>query len=277
VFVAHTATGSIEVIDGEQYLHIATISGCPEASGVICAKNDDLIFAAARGAGKILVIDPMSRILIREISAGSKPNGLAWDTRRRQLLVADVEEIQARLIDVSSRHILSTVKLPGRSQWCIYDYNRDCFLVNIRNPSCVSVLSAGVAAGKSALQTTAFIPILSTGPHGLDIDKESNRAFVACDGGTVVVLDLKRNAAHEIGLLSIGGELDVVWYNPNKGRLYCAIGKPGTIDMIDARTMTLAEEIHTEEGAHTFAFDNTRQRLYAFLPHSCRVAVYKET
>jgi hypothetical protein len=62
VFVAHTATGSIEVI------------GCSEASGVICAQEDNLIVAAARGAGKILVIDPMSRMTIREITAvGSKP------------------------------------------------------------------------------------------------------------------------------------------------------------------------------------------------------------
>ena len=57
----------------------------------------------------------------------------------------------------------------------------------------------------------------------------------------------------------------------------CAIGKPGVIDVIDIHKMTLVEEIHTEEGAHTFAFDNARQRLYAFLPHSCRAAVYKET
>ena len=85
VFVAHTANGSIEVIDGKKSLHIATISGCPEASGVICTSEGDLIFAAARGAGKILVIDPISRQVIHEIIAGSKPNGLATCSRCRRL------------------------------------------------------------------------------------------------------------------------------------------------------------------------------------------------
>jgi hypothetical protein len=47
--------------------------------------------------------------------------------------------------------------------------------------------------------------------------------------------------------------------------------------VIDIYKMTLVEEIPTEEGAHTFAFDNAHQRLYAFLPLSCRAAVYKET
>lgn len=58
VFVSHTTTGNIEVIDGKRAIHIKTISGCPEASGVLCAQEQNLVFAAARGAGKVLVINP---------------------------------------------------------------------------------------------------------------------------------------------------------------------------------------------------------------------------
>jgi DNA-binding beta-propeller fold protein YncE len=231
-----------------------------------------------------LIIDPISQTLMREItSIGSKPNGLAWDTRRKHLLVADVEDFKARLIDTSSGYILSTTKLPGRPRWCMYDYNRDHFLINIRDPPCVFMLVSvkGIDGTgeeeESVLQSAGSIPVSSIGPHGLDIDRESDRAFVAYDSGEVVVLDLrKENATRETASMPIAGEPDVVWYNPNKRRLYCAIGNPGVIDVIDTDRTTLAEEIHTEEGAHTFAFDNVRQQLYAFLPHSCRVAVYKE-
>ena len=132
-----------------------------------------------RGAGKILVINPISIEIVQEIKVGSKPNGLAWDSRRKRLLVADVEDFQARLIDISSGQIISTIKLPGRPRWCVYDCNRDCFLVNIRNPACVSILGRT----ESALQT-AVLPISFEGPHGLDIDKDSDRAFIACDGRT---------------------------------------------------------------------------------------------
>jgi DNA-binding beta-propeller fold protein YncE len=157
-------------------------------------------------------------------------------------------------------------------------------LINIRDPPCVFILVSGEEIDgrgrgreeESVLQSTGSIPVSSIGPHGLDIDKESDRAFVACDSGEVVVLDLKKeNAITGTSLIPIAGEPDVVWYNPNKRYLYCAY--PGVIDVIDTDKMTLAEEIHTEQGAHTFAFDNIRQQLYAFLPHSCRVAVYKET
>ncbi len=48
------------------------------------------------------------------------------------------------------------------------------------------------------------------------------------------------------------------------------------IDVVNTQTMTIEEQIQTEVGAHTTAFDALRQRLYVFLP-SCRVAVYEES
>jgi len=51
----------------------------------------------------------------------------------------------------------------------------------------------------------------------------------------------------------------------------------GVIEVIDTGKLVVDERVNTEEGTQTFAFDKKRQRLYAFLPKSCRVAVYKET
>ena len=40
VFVAHTANGTVEVIDGERLGLIQTIPGCPEGSGVLCTPGN---------------------------------------------------------------------------------------------------------------------------------------------------------------------------------------------------------------------------------------------
>jgi DNA-binding beta-propeller fold protein YncE len=268
VFVANTAAGTVEVIDGERLRHLATIPGCLEASGVLCAQDETLIFAAARGAGKLLVIDPISNAVLRTVAVGPRPNGLAWDPRRRYLLVADVQENRARLVDPQAGEVMAEVELPGRPRWAVYHQTRDHFLVNIREPACVAVLSADPFA------LVEQFPISSHGPHGLDLDQQGHRAFVACDGGAVVTLDLA--SGREQVRVPIAGAPDAIWHNHRLSRLYVAIEDPGLIEVVNTQTMTVEEQIQTEPGAHTTAFDALRQRLYVFLP-SCRVAMYEES
>lgn len=211
------------------------------------------------------MIDAESGEVRRRIPVGPKPNGLAWDARRRRLLVADVQDLRARLIDPLAGRDLADVALPGRPRWCVYDPAADRFLVNIREPACVAVL----AADSLAQQGLWAVP--AAGPHGLDIDLAHRRAFVACDGGAVVALDA--DEGRELGAVPIAGEPDAIWYDPGRSRLYVAIGDPGEIAVVDTESMTLAQEIATEPGAHTTAFDRTRGRLYVFLPRSHRAAI----
>jgi DNA-binding beta-propeller fold protein YncE len=268
VFVAHTAIGTVEILDGERGVHRSTIPGCPEASGVLCAQEEGLVFAAARGAGKVLVIEAVSGDIVEEVVVGPKPNGLAWDARRKRLLVADVYDFRARLVDPHAGSVITDTGLPGRPRWCVYDSRADRFLVNIREPACVAVLAADTLASQ------AEWPVSSAGPHGLDLDAERSRAFVACDGGKVFALDLETGREH--ASVAIAGEPDAIWHNPNRSRLYVAIGRPGIVDVVDTREMALAQELPTEADAHTTAFDRTRQLLYVFLPRRCQAAVYEE-
>jgi DNA-binding beta-propeller fold protein YncE len=275
VFVAHTAANTVEIVDGLTERHLMTIAGCPEGSGVLCAQEEGIVFSASRGAGKALVIEAGSGRTLREITVGPRPNGLAWDKQRKRLLVADVQENQARLLATvgptwdSSWQTDRVVSLPGRPRWCVYDAPHSRFLVNIREPACVAVLAA--VSGEQI----ALWPVSAAGPHGLDLDGDGGRAFVACDAGVALALDLEDG--REVGQVAIAGAPDAIWYNARHERLYVAIEAPGVVDVINTQTMTLEEEVVTERGAHTTAFDPDRQRLYVFLPATCRVALYNET
>jgi DNA-binding beta-propeller fold protein YncE len=268
IFIAHTNADSVEVLDGEERAHLATIPGCPEASGVLCAQREGAVFAAARGAGEILVIDVKSLAVLGKMRSGPRPNGLAWDGRRRLLLAADIQDLSARLLDPRSGEAVAKARLPGRPRWCVYDQEGDRFLVNVREPACVALLSVEPFA------LSGLWPVSSSGPHGLDLDPEHRLAFVTCDGGTVSVLDLRSGG--EVRNIPIAGPPDATWYNPQRRRLYVAIGNPGVIDVIDTVAMTRSEQVITEAGAKTTAFDPLRQQLAVFLPSACRAALYRE-
>jgi len=269
IFIAHTAQGTVEVVDGEALVHTATVSGCPEASGVLCAQEEGLVFAAARAGGRVLVIDAASLAAVSEIQTGPRPNGLAWNARSRTLLAADVEDFRARLHRLDGGGPAGEVELPGRPRWCVYDEAEDRFLVNIREPACVAVV-----AGEPPRIVDRW-PVSSAGPHGLDVDAGRRVAFVSCDGGAVAALDL--STGRESASVEIAGPPDATWFNAERRLLYVAVGRPGVVDVIDTEAMQRCEQVATEEGAHTTAFDRVRQRLAVFLPGTCRVAVYQES
>jgi DNA-binding beta-propeller fold protein YncE len=269
LFIAHTALGTVEVLDPLQARHRATLPGCPEASGVLCVQETGLVFAAARGAGKVLAIAADPPAVRAEIAVGSRPNGLAWDPTRGRLLVADVADATARLVDPVAGAVVATAALPGRPRWTVYDGDRDRFLVNIREPARV------VALGANGLEQERVFPISVAGPHGLDVDRAGRRAFVACDGGALVAIDAANGS--ELASAPIPGSPDAIWFNPRRGRVYVAIADPGVLAVVDTETMELAETIETERGAGTTAFDPERQLVHVFLPKTCRVATYEET
>ncbi len=268
VYIAHTANATVEVVDGNTLEHIGSIKNCPEASGVLCTPTSDLVFAAARGAGKILVIRGGAQAAQSTMDVGGRPNGLAWDSRRRQLLVADVEGDSISLVAPDGRSAPDTGKLPGRPRWTLYDPDRDRFLVNIRAPAGVAVVDAATA------QVESTWPVASAGPHGLDVDLGRGLAFVACDAGDLLVLDL--DSGEEAGRVAIGGEPDAIWFNPKADRVYVAIGDPGILQSVDVENMRIAGTVETEKGAKTTALDIDRQALYVFNPAACTVAAYAE-
>ena len=74
----------------------------------------------------------------------------------------------------------------------------------------------------------------------------------------------------------LSGPPDVVFFNSRLCRVYVAVGTPGVIDVFDARRMKVLETVSTEKGAHTLAVDQSKNKVYAFLPTSHRAAVYQD-
>ncbi len=266
VFIAHTANGSVEVIDGTQLKHLTTIDDIPEASGVLCSSDGEIIIAAARSAGSVSIIDANDLSVARTIPVGGRPNGLAWDSRRGRVLVADVAGDRITIVDPIGGRTLASSPLPGRPRWAVYDDTLDHYLVNVRVPAVVAVVDATTG------QVVTVVPVSAAGPHGLDLDRRAGRAFVACDDRQVIVIDSATGA--ELGCVAIDGAPDAVWFDAATQSVFVAVGDPGLLHVIDARTLRVEETIETGLGAQTTALDSARQQLFVFRPLSCDFAAY---
>jgi hypothetical protein len=86
---------------------------------------------------------------------------------------------------------------------------------------------------------------------------------------------LDADDGRELGTVPIPGVPDAIWFNSAREHLYVAIGDPGVLTVIDTAAGAVVEEVITELGAQTTAFDPDRQRLIVFLPRTCRAAIYQ--
>jgi DNA-binding beta-propeller fold protein YncE len=273
VYVAHTANDTLDVIDcvEDRYLH--SIPNLTGAAGALVSEESQLIFTSNRGENTIGIFAPDVEAQLVKIPVGIRPNGLAYDAGSGLLLAAHVGDpniansTTISLINVTDKQVITTLPVPGRTRWTVFDAVTNAFYINIADPALIVVVEAD-----HSTEIARTFPIPVAGPHGLDVDSATGRLFCACDGGKLVTVDVR--SGNIINLADISGVPDVIFYNAHLQHLYVAVGDPGVIDVFDTNTMTRLETIPTERGAHTLAFDARQNKVYAFLPETHRAAVY---
>jgi DNA-binding beta-propeller fold protein YncE len=273
LYVAHTANDAIEVLDcaTDRYLH--AIPNFIGVAGALVSEESHLVFTSNRGEHTVGIFAPDNEAGLVKVAVGLHPNGLAYDPGRALLLVANVGDPEipdsptVSIVDVAAHAVVASVPMPGRTRWAVFDPQQEVFFINIADPAQIVVIDA-----RHPRQIATAYRISAAGPHGLDLDVPQSWLFCACDTRVLVCLDACSGRVLDERALS--GSPDVIFLSATLGHLYVAIGDPGVIDVFDTGTMQHLETIATEEGAHTIAFDAARNKVYAFLPHTHRAAVY---
>ncbi len=276
VYVAHTANDAVDVIDGRTQCYIESVQGLDGVAGALVTDEHELVFTSNRSENTVGVFSPADHRRVTKVGVGLRPNGLAYDPRRRRLLAANVGDPAIRgsftisIVDTQTATRVAEIPVAGRTRWTVFDPAADVFHVNIADPPQIVVIDA-----ERPYANHRVVSIPSRGPHGLDLDMETRRLFCACDGGRLLVVHADSgDLLHQV---DVGGVPDVVFFNAALQHLYVAIGDPGVIEVFDTRAMRRCDKATTEKGAHTLAFDAASNAVYAFLPETNRAAVYADS
>jgi DNA-binding beta-propeller fold protein YncE len=276
IYVAHTSNDSIDVIDCARDLYVESVPGLAAVAGALVSEARGLVFTTNRGENTVSVFAPRAERNAFKIAVGVKPNGLAFDSARGTLIVANVgdpsipDSHSVSVVDLGRRERIAEIKVPGRTRWTIYDAALEMFFVNIAFPARIVVIDA-----RDPTRISKEYEVPAAGPHGLELDPVKGRLLCACDAGVLLAIDAA--SGRVLGDIPLSGAPDVIFLHPQSGHLYVAIGDPGVMDVIDIGTMRCAEVVPTEAGAHTLALDRKRSKVYSFLPQSHRAAVFVDT
>jgi len=257
VFIAHTARDCLEVVDADTNTHLATLQGFRGAAGVAAGKGSVLV--TNRGGASLAWVDARTLETRTVLKTGPRPNGVAAVPSLQLAVVAcigdDTHPPQLQVLGLEGDRTWS-IELPGRPRWCVVDAMEARVFLAIRNPSMVLV------ATLPDLKMVQHWPLPSDGAHGMDINHEANRLYVACDGGMLVEVDARSGQTpHQWPL---AGVPDATFYNPTSGLVHVAIEDPGLIQSFDPRTGASTRFI-TAVGAKTTALVEP-DRLYVFSP-----------
>ena len=259
----------------ELFTDVESLPGFTAVAGALVSEARGLIFATNRGENTVSVFMPGDERNAFKIGVGVKPNGVAFDSRRGLLVVANVgdpaisDSYTASIVDVERREQIAEIKVPGRNRWAIYNPALETFFINIASPAQIVAIDA-----RDPTRIAKEYQVPAEGPHGLELDATAGRLLCACDAGILFSIDAA--SGRVLGDVRLSGAPDVIFLNPRLGHLYVAIGDPGVIDVIDIAAMRREEVVPTESGAHTLALDRKRNKVYAFLPRSHRAAVFVE-
>lgn len=273
VYVAHTANDAVDVFEPASAQYLYSVPDLAAVAGALVSDESQLVFTSNRGENTIGVFAPGPDPKVTKIAVGVRPNGLAYDAGRRLLLAANVGDpavprsFTLSMVDLDAGAMRSSIEVPGRTRWTVFDAEAQAFYVNIMHPSQIVVVDA-----RQPDRIARAMPVSADGAHGLDFDPATRRLFCACDAGVLITFDAGTGEVLNENKLS--GVPDVVWFNPKRRQLYVAVGDPGVVDVFDTTSMKGLGAVATEKGAHTTAFPLSGESLIAFLPASHRAALY---
>jgi len=271
LYVAHTGADRVDVIDCQAGAYLRALPGHPGVAGVLIDSGQDLLFTSDREAAQVGVYRCSDEKLLARLNVGAHPNGLAFDPGRRRLFCFNLgepigENCTASVSDIGQPEVITTIRLPGRPRWAVYDPRHRSGLREDPRP--------GPDPGHRRRLTDNYPHHrrAGSGPAWAWIDGE--RLFCAADGQALVVMDRDTGAIEAV--LPLPGSPDVVMHDPGLRLLYVAVGDSGVIYVADTASLAIRETVPTESGAHTIGIDPDRHAVYAFLPGSSGAAVYTD-
>ena len=257
LFVTHLGANQTYVVSLTN-LTVATIRGTPGVEDVAYVAELNRLYTSNWGENKIGVIDLSTLQVIERLPTASKPDGIEYAPEFHKVYVSNERANIESVIDVRTNKIVKTIEFGSETGMPRYDAVAGKVYVNLQDMKRVAVIDAAT----DAVEAEIALPGCRTN-HGMALDAQGRRAFIACEGNAVlVVLDLQKRQV--IAQFETGRGSDFVEYDAGLRRIYvpCSDGTMTIVQQDDADHYRRLETMPISRGVHTVAVDPTTHRVY---------------
>jgi DNA-binding beta-propeller fold protein YncE len=254
VYVSHGTQVNVISTTGDSLGYIPKTTG---VHGIALVHNLNKGFTSNGRSNSVTVFDLKTLTATGEIQLPVKnPDAIFYDDFSKKIITCDGGSHDLCFIDPATEKVVATVPLGEKLETAVSDGKGKIF-VNGEDNSTVHVVDATTFKELATYKIDG-----GSSPSGLDIDRKTNRLFIACgDSKTMVVMD----AANGKTIAKFpAGRTDGLVFDPALKIAFVSNGE-GTITAVkevNANKFELIENIPTEPGARTIGIDLVTHHLY---------------
>jgi YVTN family beta-propeller protein len=216
LFIAHLGDSAVIVFDTHAQRVITRIPGITKVHGVLAIQELGTVYASATGTNEVVAIDEGTLKITARIPGGVYPDGMAYAPEVHKLYVSDEHGGTDTVIDVRTNARVATIPLGGDVGNTQYDAGSKHIFANVQTRRQLIEIDPT----RDTLLARIDLPG-AEGNHGLLIDPEQRKAFIACeDNHTLLVLDLATRKV--TSSFDVSEDPDVLAYDPGLHYVYVA-------------------------------------------------------
>jgi len=257
LYLAHLGDSVVTVFDTQRREVVKDIPKVSHVHGVLAIPELGRVYASATGTDEVVAIDDGTLEITARVPAGHYPDGMAYAPKVHKLYVSDEHGNTETVIDVESNRRVATIALGGEVGNSQYDPVSKHIFANVQTLKQLVEIDPGTDRVVERID----LPDADEN-HGLLIEPEGRRAFIACEGNDrLLVLDLQTKKI--IASFDVGKDPDVLAFDPGLHRVYVA-GEAGVVSIFNAPVGQVSKIAEGFLGpyAHVVAVDPTTHQAY---------------
>ena len=255
---AYLGAGILYVIDMKTNTVVHAIPGVPGVEGVVYVPELHRVYTSDWLENKIGVVDLKQMKVIAKLPTEAKPDGSAYAAPFHKVYVSDERGKAVAVVDVRTDKIVETLRFNSETGMPQYDPVARRIYVNLQDQNLFAEIDPATD------HVIASYPVGECrGNHGMTLDPEHRRAFLSCEGNSLMtVFNLDTHKA--IAYLPMAAGADVIKYDPGLRRIYvaCFRGAISVFHEEDPNHYRKLQDFPVQYKVHSLAVDPVTHRVY---------------
>jgi YVTN family beta-propeller protein len=257
LYLSHMGDGDVVVFDTKTNKVLANVPGFPTVTGVLVVPSLKSLYASVTHNHEIAVLDTEKLISTKRIKDGKFPDGLAYSPEAHKLFVSDEAGGVETVIDTQRNERVNSIEMGGEVGNTQYDPASHLIY------ACVQTRNELVEINPESDKIQARYHLRGgEHPHGLYIDDQHGKAYIACEGDNkLLVFDMKTHAVEDV--FPVADSPDVLGFDRDLQILYVAC-ESGSVSVFKYSAAKLQEvgKVNVGPNSHSVSVDSKTHRTY---------------